>query len=116
MKVTVTALGLTWEEIDGDPADHDGKELSNDKLLRALERTTTFTHEDLAKLGVQDLLPQHYIKSVNSYFRAVKDYAGDAKELRIQYEVHHVEAGCRLYLGIADGMPIARLWACRYSR
>ena len=22
----------------------------------------------------------------------------------------------RLYLGIADGMPIARVWACRYSK
>ena len=22
----------------------------------------------------------------------------------------------RLYIGIADGMPIARVWACRYSK
>ena len=69
------ALGLTWAKIVGDPADYDGEVLSNDKLAHELERTTTFTQQDLAKLGVQDLLPQHYIKSVDSYFRPVKDEA-----------------------------------------
>ena len=75
-------------------------------------------HSVAAGLGalVCNLVVSHLRRRTCAHVRA-------RARVRVQVHVMHLildaqrdAALYRLYLGIADGIPIARVWACRYSR
>ena len=36
--------------------------------------------------------------------------------MTMHISIHIFEALYRLYIGLGDGIPISRVWACRYSK
>lgn len=63
-----TPSGFKWYNIGSEEPD-DGDELSNEKLVDALQNKTAFTSDEWKEFGIDELKREHFIKSRNVYFR-----------------------------------------------
>ena len=68
---------------------------------------TNYSDDPVHDIAADTNLNLQWLPRAQTYLLIVRSNLGTPFGWR---EVH------RLYLGIADGMPIARVWTCRYSK